>query len=57
MGTSVQTVINSTLSLDETQHRLDEIRNGATKLVYIAPERFRDHRFLRACRREPVGAS
>ena len=45
------TVINSTLSFEETQHRLEEIRNGATKLVYIAPERFRDHRFLRALQR------
>jgi ATP-dependent DNA helicase RecQ len=48
------TVINSTLSFDETQHRLDEIRNGAIKLVYIAPERFRDHRFLRALQRVPI---
>ncbi len=48
------TVINSTLSFEETQHRLDEIRNGAIKLVYIAPERFRDHRFLRALQRVPI---
>ncbi|MEZ4504331.1 MAG: RecQ family ATP-dependent DNA helicase [Thermomicrobiales bacterium] len=48
------TVINSTLSFDETQRRLDEIRNGAIKLVYIAPERFRDHRFLRALQRVPI---
>jgi ATP-dependent DNA helicase RecQ len=48
------TVINSTLSFDETQHRLDEIQKGAIKLVYIAPERFRDHRFLRALQRVPI---
>ena len=48
------TVINSTLSFEETQNRLDEIRHGAIKLVYIAPERFRDHRFLRALQRVPI---
>ncbi|TXG87594.1 MAG: RecQ family ATP-dependent DNA helicase [Thermomicrobiales bacterium] len=48
------TVINSTLSLDETQRRLDGIRTGEIKLVYIAPERFRDHRFLRALQRVPI---
>lgn len=48
------TVINSTLSFDETQRRLDDIRAGAVKLVYIAPERFRDHRFLRALQRVSI---
>ncbi|HET9662235.1 MAG TPA: RecQ family ATP-dependent DNA helicase, partial [Thermomicrobiales bacterium] len=48
------TVINSTLSFDEIQHRIDEIRAGAIKLVYIAPERFRDHRFLRALQRVAI---
>ena len=42
------TLINSTLDFDEIQHRIEEIRAGRVKLVYIAPERFRDHRFLRA---------
>ncbi len=45
------TIINSSLDFGEIQRRLDEIRNGAVKLVYIAPERFRDHRFLRALQR------
>ena len=48
------TVINSTLSFEEIQNRIDEIRNGAIKLVYIAPERFRDHRFLRALQRVAI---
>jgi len=48
------TIINSTISFDEIERRLGEIRKGAIKLVYIAPERFRDHRFLRALQRVSI---
>lgn len=42
------TVINSTLSWPEQKERLDAMRNGEYKLVYVAPERFRAESFLNA---------
>jgi len=42
------TLINSTLSWPEQKERLDGMRDGAYKLVYVAPERFRAESFLRA---------
>lgn len=42
------TLINSSLSWDEQQQRLDAIRCGEFKLVYVAPERFRAASFMRA---------
>jgi len=42
------TVINSTLSWDEQKSRLDAMRAGKWKLVYVAPERFRAESFLNA---------
>lgn len=42
------TVINSTLSWPEQRERLDGMRNGTYKLVYVAPERFRAESFLNA---------
>ena len=42
------TMINSTLSWPEQRERLDAMRNGSYKLVYIAPERFRAESFLNA---------
>lgn len=41
-------LINSSLSLGEIEERLRQVRTGRLKMLYIAPERFRDHRFLRA---------
>ena len=41
------TYINSSLSLDEMSQRMNGIRNGEYKLVYLAPERFRNQRFNR----------
>ena len=41
------TLINSTLSWPEQKERLDAMRSGAFKLVYVAPERFRAESFLR----------
>jgi ATP-dependent DNA helicase RecQ len=42
------TVINSTQSWDEQKERLQGIRDGRWKLVYVAPERFRAESFLQA---------
>jgi ATP-dependent DNA helicase RecQ len=42
------TVINSTLSWPEQKERLDGMRAGQYKLVYVAPERFRAESFLKA---------
>ncbi|MBC8125986.1 MAG: ATP-dependent DNA helicase RecQ, partial [Gloeobacteraceae cyanobacterium ES-bin-144] len=42
------TVINSTQSWSEQKERLDAMRNGQYKLVYVAPERFRAESFLNA---------
>ncbi len=42
------TVINSTLSWPEQKERLDAMRAGQYKLVYVAPERFRAESFLKA---------
>jgi ATP-dependent DNA helicase RecQ len=41
------TLINSTLSWPEQKERLDGMRQGEYKLVYVAPERFRAESFLR----------
>ena len=42
------TLINSTLTWPEQKERLDGMRNGLYKLVYVAPERFRAESFLNA---------
>jgi ATP-dependent DNA helicase RecQ len=42
------TMINSTLSWPEQRERLDGMKNGDWKLVYVAPERFRAESFLKA---------
>ncbi len=47
-------VINSTLSHNAQQRALEEIAAGSYKLVYAAPERLRQHGFLRALRRAGV---
>ena len=42
------TMINSTLTWPEQKERLDGMRAGKWKLVYVAPERFRAESFLNA---------
>ncbi|WP_367874837.1 RecQ family ATP-dependent DNA helicase [Luteolibacter sp. Populi] len=42
------TLINSTVSWPEQKERLDGMRSGKWKLVYVAPERFRAESFLNA---------
>ena len=41
------TFINSTLSLDEAQQRINDVRRGYYKLLYIAPERFYSAAFMK----------
>ena len=43
-------LINSSLSSSEQMERLQALRRGEFKLVYVAPERFRSRSFLRALR-------
>ena len=42
------TFINSSISLSETNNRLNEIKNGFYKIIYVAPERFYSLPFLEA---------
>jgi ATP-dependent DNA helicase RecQ len=39
------TFINSSLGLNEARERISGVQHGAYKLVYVAPERFRNRRF------------
>jgi ATP-dependent DNA helicase RecQ len=42
------TFINSSISLSETNQRLEQVKNGFYKIVYVAPERFYSQPFLEA---------
>lgn len=42
------TFINSSLTIAAQQERLQSLHSGKFKLIYISPERFRSHAFLRA---------
>jgi ATP-dependent DNA helicase RecQ len=46
-GITNATVLNSTLDYQEMSERIDGIKCGAYKLVYVAPERFDSDRFRR----------
>lgn len=48
------TFVNSSLSLGEQQTRLARMADGAYDLVYIAPERLRNPRFLEAVRKTQI---
>ncbi|MES2598160.1 MAG: ATP-dependent DNA helicase RecQ [Verrucomicrobiota bacterium] len=48
------TLINSTLSLSEQQQRVDALRRGEYKLVYVAPERFRSRMFTNTMRQVEI---
>ncbi len=48
------TLINSTLSQSEQQQRLQDVAAGRYQLVYVAPERLRNNRFLEAIRATPI---
>ena len=47
-------VINSTIGLEEQRARIAALRRGEYKLVYIAPERFRQRAFVEALRQVPI---
>ncbi len=47
-------LINSTLSASEQQRRLQDVAAGKYQLVYVAPERLRNTRFLEAIRATPI---
>jgi ATP-dependent DNA helicase RecQ len=47
-------LINSTLSASEQQQRLQDVAAGKYQLVYVAPERLRNTRFLEAIRATPI---
>ncbi len=47
-------LINSTLSASEQQTRLQDVAAGKYQLVYVAPERLRNNRFLEAIRATPI---
>ncbi len=42
------TFVNSSISLSEQEQRLLALRSGTLRLLYVAPERFRNRAFLRA---------
>lgn len=48
------TLINSSLSLQEQSDRLDQVSAGKFSMVYVAPERLRNPRFLEAIRATPI---
>ncbi len=48
------TLINSSLSLGEQQERIQALRRGEYKLVYVAPERFRSRAFTNALRQVQI---
>ncbi len=48
------TVINSSISLAEQQQRIEALRNGEYKLVYVAPERFRSRSFTNALKQVQI---
>ena len=48
------TFINSSITESEQRARIDSLRRGEHKLVYIAPERFRSSRFNSALQQIPI---
>jgi ATP-dependent DNA helicase RecQ len=48
------TLINSSLTMQEQAERLDQVSAGKFSLVYVAPERLRNQKFLDAIRATPI---
>src|SRR5438309_155732 len=46
--------LDSSLSLDETREVTDRLRDGTLKLLYVAPERFNNERFLAQLHRAEI---
>ncbi len=49
------TLINSSITRDEQRRRIESIRHGGHKIIYVAPERFKSSGFLRALEEIDVG--
>jgi ATP-dependent DNA helicase RecQ len=49
------TFVNSSLDADEAAARLESVASGRTRLLYAAPERLRQERFIRTLREIGVG--
>ncbi len=49
------TFVNSSLSVEESAARLDKVASGETRLVYAAPERLRQARFVEMLRTIGIG--
>ena len=48
------TLINSSLSPQEQNERLEQVSSGRFSMVYVAPERLRNQRFLDSIRATPI---
>lgn len=48
------TFINSSLPFDEQRHRLQGFLRGETKILFVAPERFRSASLLESLRRQEI---
>ncbi|MBM3802428.1 MAG: RecQ family ATP-dependent DNA helicase [Acidimicrobiia bacterium] len=46
--------VNSTLSLEQQQQRIGQMRERRLRIVYVAPERFRSRRFMEGLQECPV---
>src|SRR4030088_1903651 len=46
--------LDSSLTLDETREVTDRLRDGSLKLLYVAPERFNNERFLAQLKRAEI---
>ncbi len=52
---SVATFVNSSLDSSETAERIDAVRDGRARLLYAAPERLRQRRFVEMLKSVGVG--
>ncbi|MBU6239796.1 MAG: DEAD/DEAH box helicase, partial [Planctomycetes bacterium] len=48
------TLINSSLTLQEQTERLEQVASGRFTMLYVAPERMRNSRFLDSIRATPI---
>jgi len=48
------TLINSSLSLQEQSERLEQVASGRFSMLYVAPERLRNPRFMDSIRTTPI---
>ena len=46
--------LDSTLSVPESRGIMERMRTGSLKLLYVAPERFNNERFLEALKKTPI---